>query len=308
MRLRNRFLLVGLGVLLFVLLTPALILFAGGFKFDFSTFKIIKTGSLVVRSEPSRAEIFIDSEKKRSTPAVIRFLTPNDYTITISKNNYQSWTKRLAIRSQLVTWANLNRDFITLFMATPILQKKSPAQTSNQEDQDITAWQIIENRLVRVNPNDQGQQVVIDNLPSHETSKIILGGNYLFLLLDSTLYKLNDGLEQIYQPVVDANWDKPSDKLVLFNNNEILLYDPISSSSPDLVLRSISPISAAKLNWFTGYVFFQNEGKIKAIELDGRDHRNTYTIVDAMDDFELDEKGKILQVFDQKEVKEYQIR
>ena len=154
----------------------------------------------------------------------------------------------------------------------------------------------------------RGQDIILDTLPGHNTSKIIAEDNYLFLQLDSSLFKLNDRLEKIYDHVTSLEWDDSSSKLLLQNPNEILLFDPQASNTPDLILRSISPIGSAHLNWYTGYVFFQNEGKIKAVELDGRDHRNIYTIVDALDDFTIDEKGKVLQVFDQKKMKEYSIR
>src|SRR3989338_5461590 len=95
-RLRNRFLLVGSGVVVFVLITPILVLYARGFKVDWENKSIVKTGALVIRSEPDKAQIYLDDKKlDQTTPTNLRFLVPNDYNFRIEKEGYQSWTKRL---------------------------------------------------------------------------------------------------------------------------------------------------------------------------------------------------------------------
>jgi len=275
MKLRNRLLLVGFGVVVFLIVTPALIMFARGFKFDLQSWQLIKTGTLVVRTEPEHATVFIDDKpQKNLTPLTIRFLLPGDYVIRIEKEGYSSWTKRLSIKSQLATWANANREFITLFLKQP--QPETQAEVPKNE-----AFPISEG--------------------------LIQAGQLSFTLQDSILFRQNPGLEKIYEPVREAYWDDESKRIVLSNNNEILLLDPLNDS-PDLILRSVSEIRNARLNWHTGYMFFQNEGRIKAIELDGRDHRNVYTITDAGVDFTIDEKGERLYVMGQTEVKEYRIR
>src|SRR5688572_13864453 len=124
MKLKHRFSIIAIGFILFLISAPLIVLFARGFKYDFSQNKIVKTGTLVVESEPDNADIFLNDEKEDTqTPANIRFVLPGEYTVTVSKDGYQSWTKRLTIKSQLVTWANDNRDFISLFLALPDLQE-----------------------------------------------------------------------------------------------------------------------------------------------------------------------------------------
>lgn len=413
MKLRNRFLLIGVGVFLFSLTTPFLVLYARGFKFDFANKQIIKTGSFVIKTEPDDAEILIDNIKqKKLTPGVIRFLLPKDYTFTIKKDNYGSWTKRLTIKPQLVTWANLNREFVALFFVNPefknqitttgtsasfdlneiaftegeeikilntqtnqiktlgsakgqdinlnsklvwsngaqiyeSLTKLNQSINSDKDLQEIqtngdysvvlmkntlykvnpslplsllapkvsgftleeqNVWFISSNQLIRLNLGNLESQTIYEAIPNHNQVKIIRSDNHVFLLLDSTLYKLNDDLEKIYDSINQAFWDKKSQRLLAYNNNEILLFDPLDSQNPELILRSVSPIIAAKLNWYTGYVFFQNEGKIKAIELDGRDHRNVYTTSEALDNFIISQDGKLLYGFNQDEIKTYEIR
>lgn len=310
MRLKNRFLIVGLGILIFLIITPLLVLFARGFKIDFKERRLIKTGTLVVTTEPEKADIFLNDKFHDDTPSSIRFLLPGDYTVRLEKKGYQSWTKRLSIKSQFATWTNADREFVTLFLADPIEQPNQIDIAKLKEElypPSEKIWQILGNQLVRVHPETSQPEIILAELPQHNAHEIIEAESHLFILLDKTLYILNEKLEKIYEPVITAHWDTQASKLVLQNNNEILLFEPFSAS-PDLILRSISEIKNAKLNWGTGYVFFQNEGKIKAVELDGRDHRNIYTLTDALDDFLISKEGKELYVFDQQETKVYKIR
>lgn len=305
MKLRNRFSLVGLGVVIFLIITPVLVLFARGFQLDLKNRQFIKTGILVVATQPDKAQVVIDDKPfKRLTPSTVRFLLPGDYVVRVEKDGYFSWTKRLSIKSQFVTWANLNLEFITLFLKKPIEQSNQvKLEDLKKESKEPTqsTWQIKKDQLMR------NGEIVIEQLPAHTQHQIIENGDYLLLLLDTTLYKLNGKLDKIYQPITSAYWDEPSSRLILANSNEILLFDPLAAS-PDLILRSISEIQNAQLNWHTGYVFFQNGGKIKAIELDGRDHRNVYTLVDAGKDFILDKEGRKLYVIGETEIREYVIR
>lgn len=416
MRLRNRFLLVGLGIIIFLTATPILVLYARGFKYDFAAGKITKTGALVVRTEPTKAEVLLnDRLQKGATPLSIRFLLPDDYNVTVRKDGYQSWTKRLTVRSQLVTWVNNNREFIALFLQNPALLqtitssdislssdggqigyvgadssvdfinvdsgsietsalppiKMSPgfnariewqngpdsldfaksfaanAQTLatlekaqkiagnggyaafeigndlyslnsagqisliehsildfTLEDHDL--WYIKNNTIHSLDLSNGQNQLIYDKLPAAAAGKIIRTSNKIYAILDNTLYVLNDSLQKIYSPV---NFVHPAQDgtLVLGNGNELLTYHP-NIGNTELILRSQTPITEAQLNIITGYIFFINEGKIKAIELDGRDHRNIYTLTDAGKTFTLDSNAENLYVLSDKDIKQYKIR
>src|SRR3989344_1915064 len=120
MRLRNRLLLIALGMVIFAIVTPALVLFARGYKYDFEENKIVKTGVLVVRTRPDQASVFLDDKLQPSTtPLNLRFLPPKDYLVRVEKDGYKPWSKRLPVKAEFVSWANLNREFLTLFFQKP---------------------------------------------------------------------------------------------------------------------------------------------------------------------------------------------
>lgn len=328
MQLRNRFLLVGLGVVLFLLITPILVLYARGFKVDWTNRSLVKTGALVIETEPENAQIYLNDEKyDAETPTNIRFLMPDDYIVRIEKEGYQSWTKRLSVRSQLVTWANSNREFIALFVKNPLLKKTWDGTQITLYENRITFLNGTLPTSIDIQNGDEEQisklpetlpddtKIEITNLlttlnipvPIFTEGQLIRANNQIYLILDETLYLVNDDLEKIYAPVVFAVWQDDSKTLLYANGNEVYLYSANTKTS-DLILRSLTAIANPILNDETGYVFFQNESKIKAIELDSRDHRNIFTITDALDSFVVSHDGKKLFTFNQVEINHYTIR
>jgi len=76
-------------LLLFFIVTPLLILYASGFRYNFDIGMIEKTGAFYIKSYPRNAEIYInDLKSKHKTPKQITNLAPGTYTLKITKNNY----------------------------------------------------------------------------------------------------------------------------------------------------------------------------------------------------------------------------
>lgn len=89
--------------------------YARGYRFDLENFKFIPNGLLVTKSDPDGAQVFINGELKTATNANI-FLPPGTYDVSIRKEGYLSWNKRLTVEKEIVTEANAN-----LFKAVPSL-------------------------------------------------------------------------------------------------------------------------------------------------------------------------------------------
>lgn len=415
MKLRNRFLLIGIGILTFCVVTPILILYARGYKFDYSSKRLLKTGSLVIKTEPAKAAVVLNGKpvSKSETPATLRFLLPGDYDVTVKKDGYQAWTKRLTIKSQLVTWANQDRETVTLFYDSPKeafsdnadyatgsrpennvlfikqgqLYSISPDQSNptevakfsdlapfnptvslapdniyqlvkNRGNLKLTAdqlnqlgriesnggytaltlsgnlyfqpnggslaqvaagvdaftlsgnelWYLQKGSLIRLNLKLNISETIKPSVPQSSDSRIIRTSNYVFLIIDRSLYSINGEVAKIYDGVDYAEWDGAAQKLVFGNGNEVSIYDPLKLST-DLILRSSSTIEDPIVNDRTGYLFFYNENKIKAIELDGRDHRNIYTIASAPHvRFLVNDAGTNLLTYTDSQIRIYEIR
>ncbi|BCX15061.1 MAG: hypothetical protein KatS3mg088_744 [Patescibacteria group bacterium] len=77
-------------------------LYARGYRFDNKNLKLTPNGLLVVKSNPEGAQIFINQELKGATNANFN-LAPDTYDITVKKEGYSSWNKRLTIKKEEVT-------------------------------------------------------------------------------------------------------------------------------------------------------------------------------------------------------------
>lgn len=87
--------------------------YARGYRFNFKSFSLAPTGLLVVKSEPTGAQIFINGDLKTASDATIS-LVPGTYDVEIKKQGYLSWNKRLTITKEEVTEAT-----VSLFKQAP---------------------------------------------------------------------------------------------------------------------------------------------------------------------------------------------
>ena len=323
MTLKLRFSLIGFGIILFLIVTPILALYARGFMIDFNTRQIVKTGAMVIKTDPAKAAVYLNGKQQQSlTPTNIRFMAPADYDVRIEKAGFQTWTKRLNVRQQFVTWINLNREAITLFLKDPKLEQTwitdnakpytdvEVAKIINIQQpvpMPIDSWFLENNQLKYKKSDTDNPQIIADNIPPFTKSQIIRAENQIHLILDDALYAVNNGLEKIYSPVLAAAWDPASKQLIFGNNNEILIYNP-STKNTDLILRSSSQISHPMLNSETGYVFFTADNKIKAIELDSRDKKNIFDLVADLGNFTISTDGRTLYTFNNTKINKYTIR
>lgn len=91
------------------------ILLARGYRFDPKTLKFNPNGILVIKSDPTGAQIFVDGDLKGATDTNLS-LAPGIYDVDIKKDGFISWSKRLTIEKEVVTMVNLS-----LFRSTPAL-------------------------------------------------------------------------------------------------------------------------------------------------------------------------------------------
>jgi hypothetical protein len=90
-------------------------LYARGYRFDSKDMKINPNGLLAIKSVPDGAQIYVDGELKTATNATIP-LPPATYDISVKKDGFLTWSKRLTIDKEVVTEATAH-----LFKSTPSL-------------------------------------------------------------------------------------------------------------------------------------------------------------------------------------------
>lgn len=108
MEKKTRTILFSILVFLFFLISPSVILYSRGYRFDFKAKKIVKTGGLFLKTFPKRAKIYLDGKLIKQTgfifgTALIENLLPKEYKIEVKKEGYLPWRKSLEIKEGEVT-------------------------------------------------------------------------------------------------------------------------------------------------------------------------------------------------------------
>jgi WD40 repeat protein len=154
MSLRVRRIIYLIFILIFVVITPLIILYTAGYRYNFKKNKIQKTGILILKSNPKDASIYLNNQiQKEKTPARIANLLPEDYSVRLEKENFYPWQKKLTVKSKLTTFA----EDIILF------KKGLPAEVKIGQINSISL-SPDEKKLIYTTDQDLGREIVFLNL------------------------------------------------------------------------------------------------------------------------------------------------
>lgn len=143
--------------ILFVIILTLLILFARGYRFNFTEKTISPTGILFASSSPQGAKIYLNGSLKGATNQNIT-LAPGRYDVEINKEGYTSWKSNLVVKGEVVTNAAA-----TLFPLNPSL---SP----------VTNLGVVKAQFF---PDAEKVVIIADNPNSATESSSIIDGSAL---------------------------------------------------------------------------------------------------------------------------------
>lgn len=177
---KSRYLIILAGFITFCILAPLIVLFVTGTSYNFNNGDFVKTGILALRSEPNDPRVFLNDKLERESDGDIRFLNPGEYNLSLKKEGYFDWYKKLEIKEKQVTWANPENNKIYLF-----LKPSSPGiLAGNILDFALAGNDLlyINNGLLSSSPIGNPGQSQNFNLPK-PVSQIKLSPNGQLLLL-----------------------------------------------------------------------------------------------------------------------------
>lgn len=92
---------------IFLIASPLVILYTMGYRYNFAKGRVQKTGILKVTTIPRGAIIKLNGQvyETSQTPAKIEYLLPGDYEISLTKDGYYDWQKKLAVFENGTTFA-----------------------------------------------------------------------------------------------------------------------------------------------------------------------------------------------------------
>lgn len=238
----------------FFILLPIVLSYSLGYKVDYRSFGIYKTGIISLKSAPSGASIFINGrEHEDITPARIEELKPGTYGVEVRREGFYPWQKQLVVRPNMVTKA----EEIILFPVSQEMARVSEHSLENFVISDRNQiYYLTRNGLFRSDIDGSGMKrlSMFSNWPSVITGK-----------------KLSPD----------------SEKLMIFNNRSIwVIYLNVEKwmaqngeqARVDEVLKGEGKIIDAFWHSESNYIVFVTEDNIKTVELGSGEAKNVVTL------------------------------
>ena len=221
-------------VALFLVVSPILIMYSMGYRYDFKNLKITATGGIYIRTFPTADQISIDSAKSQkpgmfSNSVFTQNLLPGDHSVLIKKDGYYDYNKTLPVEEKEVTKLENVLLFKTNILFEVLVdQTKSPFLPENQPEK----YTIVANNLYYSDSSEnaklttlQKNTSLIKNLVAFTTS----GNDIIWLSTDGFLYKSDlkakpEKLNMEALKIIKAgNYKIDIDGSIFVNNNGNLL-------------------------------------------------------------------------------------
>ena len=179
--------------------------YARGYRLNQETLEFSPNGLFVIKSDPDAAQVFVDGTLKAATNANFPLL-PGTYDISVRKDGYISWTKRLTFKAEDVTEATAHLFRIAPSLSTttfsgveapllsPDLAKLSYVVPINQNNQDAEGLWIMETLNLPLGFAREPRRITDGNLLgsswvfSPDTREILLTTTTGVFLLDTSSF------------------------------------------------------------------------------------------------------------------------
>jgi len=217
-------------VLIFIILVPAIILYAEGYSFDFEKRMIVASGGIYLKSYPSKAEIFVNNKPNGKTNKFVRHLIPKVYDIKIVKEEYHSWQKNISVKSGLVT--RIDNIFLVPFNPKILLVTTESEPYSSFFEKPYSLDKLTE----IIKKKSKYTIFKIDNI------NIDKSGKKIYFLSNNNLYSIN--------------WDE--------NNPENSTLSEILV--PNVLNYAIYRNGVIYLDYFTGKIYELDVSSLKSAE------------------------------------------
>lgn len=126
-------------LLTFFVSAPLVVLYTAGYRYNFSTGTVLRTGILSAASIPKGATVFIDGIASGETPLIIKTIIPGVHTIKIEAEDYLPWQKNIRIESRQTAFV------------TPNLLKDSPRETRFSQKNEQVLYVLKDFHIIHTN-------------------------------------------------------------------------------------------------------------------------------------------------------------
>ncbi|MDQ3018566.1 MAG: PEGA domain-containing protein [bacterium] len=274
----SRYLFILLGIILFLIIAPLIVLYVSGTSLDLNNRDYRPTGILTAKTQPENALVSINGGQPEKTPATIRFLPQAEYTVRITKEDYFDWTKRLLVEPSRVTYAHEGVEALYLIkQPKPIVI--TPAGVTTVFMQDNTIWYGTDNALIETSLGDyeKKQSFALPFTPRSITT--IRSSDYLLIenearrkLLFHRGTKVVSALPDTFNAGTDFHLDT-SGQLLLRIDTNLFAYNLQSKTSR----QTLTNVVGFALLGTTAYLAHQDNGTttLQAADWNGTEFTNS---------------------------------
>lgn len=229
-------------ILIFITVTPAIMLYAAGYRLGRNGFSVQRTGMFIIDSEPQGAKILIDGAPQENwysaifhknnfltTPAKINNLLPGDYNLKLELDGYWSWQKKLAVSPGASTFA----ENIDLFRNNlPVQISAADPKTINLTESNNQAVIFSPDKLSFISLNDDTEKSAA--LTGRAGKNIAWSAGHDKAVIGGWLYDLKQldsktDLKKMAPNSSDYKWS--GDALYGRDKNSIYRLDPSANSA-----------------------------------------------------------------------------
>ena len=299
----------------FFVVTPILVSYSMGYRFDFEKMKITAIGGIYVNANPKAEKIVVDN-KIIKKPSILSNdvsfldLLPKDHTVLVEKNGYYDYFKTIPVVEKQVTKLenillfkkNIQFNLVTDKTQSPfnnqekfVIKNNILYQKSTPVLKKVAAFSMQNNNIIWLGTDGflyKSDQTNLSLAPTKVTLtaikitktglyKIIADNQNIFLINNSNLLILNaktNELANFSTSIKDAKISPDSKSIVYYDDKNIYL-----SSLPNLpIAKNTLYKSSEKISdclWLnSNYIIFASGNKIIISEIDYRGNINTITL------------------------------
>lgn len=261
--------------LLFFIIAPLLTVYSLGYRYDFNTGNIEKNGAFYIKSFPRGATIAVDGQKsKRQTPTQVLNISPGKHQVSVSKDKYVSWGKKLDVYSGETTFA----EDIVLFLEN---------RTKTSLGQGGENWLVNKAKNQYAYINTDGHLMIVDVEQAKKFDVYTLETGYdlidwssddqMILMKKENNYFYFDINQKTLIPLIIDKvqkilWEDNSSSLIYLKNNELYRKERKepwdSSGSADQLVDLTHPINDFDIqgNWLIVEYSLNNENFVEEFD------------------------------------------
>lgn len=269
---KTRLIILLICTVLFLMITPYVVLYSLGYKIDFTKRKIIATGGIYVRVLPQETNITIDSNIKNKTgifsnSIFVQNLLPREHHILIEKEGYYDYEKNLAVEENEVT----KLENVILFKQHMLFEKLAdPKQFASFNQTPPEKFTIKNNNLYYANSTKNSQLTLAQkNTPLLKSivTYVISNNTIVWLSSDGYLEKSDiDGknTEKLSEIAIKVNkklsyqFTVFEDILFLQETNTLFIFDQNTKSFQEFY----KPVKKIKISPDGQKILYYNNNEI----------------------------------------------